>query len=57
MLKMFRNNPYINLVRLYWRFVPNRKRAVLMRTFSAISTLVNLLAPYYVGKMINVIQT
>lgn len=53
---MFNKNPYINLIRLYWRFVPNRKLAVLMWSFSLIATLINLFAPYFVGKMINAIQ-
>lgn len=53
---MFRKNPYINLIRLYWRFVPNRKLALLMWSFSFISTLINLLAPFFIGKLINVVQ-
>ncbi len=44
------------MIRLYRRFVPNRLWALLMRTFSFISQMVNLLAPYFVGKMINAIQ-
>lgn len=45
---MFKKNPYIQMVRLYWRFVPHRGWAVLMRSFSFISQLINLLAPYFV---------
>lgn len=53
---MLKNNPYIRLIRLYRRFVPNRKLAVLMRSFHLIARIIYLAIPYFVAQILNAIQ-
>ena len=43
-------------MRLYWQFVPNKKRAILFMSFQALSRLLFIASPYFFANILNALQ-
>lgn len=51
-----KNNPYIVMMRLYWRFVPSKKRALLFMGMQVCARLIVLCWPFVFGKILTIVQ-
>lgn len=56
-MKRFRKNPYLVMFSLYWRFLTDKKKAILFMVMQFCSRIIQLLAPYLFGQVLNTIQT
>lgn len=53
---MIKNNPYIFLLRLYWRYLPNKKKTILFLLMQVVRRAVSLLWPFVLGKALIIVQ-
>ncbi|MEI7478107.1 MAG: hypothetical protein WCJ81_06560 [bacterium] len=53
---MFKNNPYIQLIRLYRRFVPYKKKAIRFMLMQFGGRMMQLVAPYLLGSILIIVQ-